>query len=141
MVVLDEDVTSSGDSSSTLVDSLSRKVKGKMIGSPLKRKNKSRVLQIGGALEEVGVDEINDMIEAIGRNRADLSLGGTNWVENQRIHGKGSSHGVSRSQAEQGHAACASDWARTGGMARTQASGRRTRAGVGAWGAVLGKPQ
>lgn len=33
MVVLDDDETSSGDSSSTLMDSLSKKDKGKMIGS------------------------------------------------------------------------------------------------------------
>ena len=43
MVVLDDDGTSSGDSSSTLMDSLSKRDKGKMIGS-FSRGDKSRVL-------------------------------------------------------------------------------------------------
>ena len=123
MVVLDDDGTSSGDSSSTLMDSLSRKGKGKMIGSPPIRNNKSRVLQIRDSLEEVGEDEINDMIEAIGRSRADLSLGGTNWVENQKIHGEGSLHGASGSQAEVGHVSGACDQTGTGRIAWMQASG------------------
>ena len=54
MVVLDDDGTSSGDSSSTLMDSFSRR-------------DKFRVLQIGGYLNEVGEDEIESEVGAIDR--------------------------------------------------------------------------
>ena len=77
MVVLDDDGTSSGNSSSTLMDSLSRKDKGKVIKSFLRR-DKSRVLQIGDYLDDVGEDEIESVIEATKRGKVDLDLGGTN---------------------------------------------------------------
>ena len=83
MVVLD-DGTSSGGSSSTLMDSFSMR-------------NKSRVLQIRDDLDDVGEDEINGVIEPIWRSKADLNLDGTNWVEDQRFYGEGSSCGASRS--------------------------------------------
>ena len=112
-----------------------------MIGSPPITNDKYRILQIGGSLEEVGEDEINDMIEAIGRSRADLNLGGTNWVESQRIHGEGSSHGALGSHAKLGHASGVGGQARTSEMAWIQASGRCNGAGVGTRGAVLGEPR
>ena len=59
MVVLDDDGTSSGDSSSTLMDSFSRR-------------DKLRVLQIGGYLNDVGEDEIESEMGAIDRSRTDL---------------------------------------------------------------------
>ena len=55
MVILDESGSSDGDSSSTLMDFLPRKDKGKMIRFPPRRgKNTLRVLQIGDDFEEVG---------------------------------------------------------------------------------------
>ena len=75
MVVLDDDGTSSGDSSSTLMDSFSRR-------------DKLRVLQIGGYLNDVGEDEIESEMGAIDRSRTDLdsnahrmSSGGTGQTE------------------------------------------------------------
>ena len=59
MVVLDDDGTSSGDSSSTLMDSFSRR-------------DKLRVLQIGGYLNDVREDEIESEMGAIDRSRTDL---------------------------------------------------------------------
>ena len=82
MVILDESGSSGGDSSSTLMNSFSRKNKGKMIESSPRRKNESRVLQIGGDFEEVGEDEIDGVIEAIRRSKVDLRFGGTSEMEN-----------------------------------------------------------
>ena len=65
MVVLDDDGTSSGDSSSTLMDSFSRR-------------DKLRVLQIGGYLNDVGEDEIESEVGAIDRSRMDLDFCGIN---------------------------------------------------------------
>ena len=87
MVVLDDDGTSSGDSSSTLMDSLSKKDKGKVIGSFL-RGDKSRVLQIGDYLNDVGEDEIESVFEATKRGRVGLDHGGTNLAKNPNAHGR-----------------------------------------------------
>ena len=59
MVVLDDDGTSSGDSFSTLMDSFSRR-------------DKFRVLQIGGYLNDVGEDEIESEMGEIDRSRINL---------------------------------------------------------------------
>ena len=59
MVVLNDDGTSSGDSSSTLMDSFSRR-------------DKLRVLQIGGYLNDVGEGEIEGEMRAIDRSRTNL---------------------------------------------------------------------
>ena len=87
MVVLDDDETSSGDSSSTLMDSFSRKGKGKVIGS-FSRGDKSRVLQIGDYLNDVGEDEIESVFEATKRGRVGLDHGGTNLAKNPNAHGR-----------------------------------------------------
>ena len=83
MVVLDESGSSSEDSSSNLMDFFSSKNKGKMIESFPRRKKKSRVLQIGGNLKEFEEGEIDDVMEAIMRSKADLRFCGQDRVENQ----------------------------------------------------------
>ena len=87
MVVLDDDGTSSGDSSSTLMDSLSRKDRGKVIGSFLGG-DKSRILQIRDYLDDVGEDEIESVIETTKRGRIDLNFGGTNLAKNSNAYGR-----------------------------------------------------
>ena len=77
MVVLDDDGTSSGDSSSTLMDSFSRK-------------GKSRVLQIGDYLDDVGEDEIDSVIEITKGGRINLNFSGTNLAKNSNAYGRSS---------------------------------------------------
>ena len=92
MVVLDDDRTSSGDSSSTLMDSLSIRGKGRVIGSFL-RGDKSRVLQIGDYLDDVGENEIGSVIETTKRGRIDLNFGGTNLAKNSNAYGRSLDNG------------------------------------------------
>ena len=93
MVVLDDDGTSSGDSSSTLMDSFSKR-------------DKLRVLQIGGYLNDVGEDEIESEVGAIDRSKMDFDFCGTNRAGSSNAHGKNGSDGVLGDQAELGHAGC-----------------------------------
>ena len=93
MVVLDDDGTSSGDSSSTLMDSLSKKDKGKVIGS-FSKGDKSRVLLIGDYLDDVGEDEIESVFEATKRGRVGLDHGGTNLAKNPNAHGRSLDSGL-----------------------------------------------
>ena len=92
-MVLDDDGTISGDSSSTLMDSLSKKDKGKVIGSFL-RGDKSRVLQIENYLNDVGEDEIESVFEATKRGRVGLDHGGTNLAKNPNAHGRSLDDGL-----------------------------------------------
>ena len=93
MVVLDDDETSSGDSSSTLMDSFSRR-------------DKLRVLQIGGYLNDVGENEIDSEVGAIDRSGMDLDICGINQARNPNAHGEKSSDGILGDQAELGHTGC-----------------------------------
>ena len=115
MVVLDDDGTSSGDSSSTLMDSFSRR-------------DKFRVLQIGGYLNDVGEDEIESEVGAIDRSRMDLDFCGINRARNPNAYGKKGSDGVLGDQAELGHAGCH----------RGSAGADRPGRPAGAWDAVSG---
>ena len=98
MVVLDDDGTSSGDSSSTLMDSFSRR-------------DKFRVLQIGGYLNDVGEDEIESEMGAIDRSKTDLdsnahraSSGGTlgHQAELARARRQGGLMGAGRGVSSDG---------------------------------------
>ena len=103
MMILDESGSSDGDSSCTLMYFPPIRDKGKFVGFPPRRKEKTpRVLQIGGNFEEVGEGEIEGVMEAIKRSKVDLGLGGTNWDRNSNTHGEGSSGGILGQQVELG---------------------------------------
>ena len=94
MMILDESGSSDGDSSCTLMYFPPIRDKGKFVGFPPRRKEKTpRVLQIGGNFEEVREGEIEDVMEVIKRSKVNLGLGGTNWARNSNAHGEGSSDG------------------------------------------------